>query len=144
LEPLLNLCWRLLITLAICFWLQQPRSRAALALSCVLFLLSPLISATDDLYAMRQVLKESSPGKRTLKRAVNYSFAAGGSNTPPDELNSILQGLPCNQTCGCIVSAHPGVISPGRAPPFLFLAIASQTATLVCGAPSLSSHVILV
>src|ERR1700730_14324338 len=107
----------------------------------MLFLLFPLISATDDLYAMRQVLKESSPGKRTLTRAVNHSFAAGGSNTPPAELNSILQGLPCNKTCGCIVSAHPRVISPGRAPPFLLLAIASQTATLVCGAPSLSSHV---
>jgi hypothetical protein len=131
LELLLNLCWLLPITLAICFWRRQPRSRslqAALALSCVQFLLFPFISATDDLYAMRQVLKESSPGKRTLKRAVNYSFAAGGSNTPPAELNCILQGLPFNQTCGRIVSAHPGVplttctiISPGRAPPFSLL-----------------------
>src|SRR4029077_8985494 len=97
------LCWLLLIPLAFWFWLRQPRFRslqATLALSCLLFLLFPIISATDDLTALRQVFEESSPGKRTLNRAVDHSFAAGGSNTPPAELNSILQGLPCNQTCG--------------------------------------------
>ena len=111
-ELLLNLCWLLLIPIAFCFWLRESRSRslqATLALSCLLSLLFPIISATDDLNAMRQVFEESSPGKRMLKRAVNHSFAAGGSNTPPAELNSLLQGLPFNQTCGCILIAHPGV-----------------------------------
>jgi hypothetical protein len=132
LELLLNLCWLLLILLAFCFWLGQPRSRslqATLALSCLLSLLFPIISATDDLNAMRQVSEESGPGKRMLKRTVNHSFAAGGSNTPAAELHSIFQGLPCNQTCGCILIAPPGVpltacttISPGRAPPFSVLA----------------------
>src|SRR3984893_6473801 len=119
-------------TLAFCFWLRQPRSRslqAAVALSWLLFLLFPIISATDDLNAMRQVFEESSPGKRTLNRAGDHSFATGGSNPPPAELHLILQGLPCDRTCGCILSAHPGVpltacatISPGRAPPFSLLA----------------------
>ena len=87
-ELLLNLCWLLLIPLAFCFWLRQPRSRslqATLALSCLLFLLFPIISATDDLNAMRQVSEESGPGKRMFKRAGNHSLAAGGSNTPPAE-----------------------------------------------------------
>jgi len=128
LELLLNLCWLLLIPLAVCIWLRQPRFRslqAALALACLLFLLFPIVSATDDLTAMRQVYEESTPGKRMLKRAVDHSFAARGSNTPPAELNSVLQGLLCNQTCRCIVIAHPGVsltacatTSPSRAPPF--------------------------
>jgi hypothetical protein len=127
-ELLLNLCWLLLIPIAFCFWLRQLRFRslqAALALSCLLFLLFPIISATDDLNAMRQELEESSPGKRTLTRAADHSFTAGGSNAPPAELSSIFQGLPCNQTCGCIVIARAGVpltgcttISPGRSPPF--------------------------
>src|ERR1700730_11809642 len=114
-------------TLAFCFWLRQPRSRslqAAVALSWLLFLRFPIISATDDLNAMRQVFEESSPGKRTLNRAGDHSFAAGGSNPPPAELNSILQGLPCNRTCGCIVIPEPeaprtacATVSPGRAPP---------------------------
>ena len=131
-ELLLNLCWLLLVPLAFCFWLRQSRSRSPqsmLALSCLLFLLFPIISATDDLNAMRQVLEESSPGKRTLNRAGNHCFAAGGSNTPSAELNSTLQGLRCNQTCGCIVIANPEVFltacstaSPGRAPPFSLLA----------------------
>jgi hypothetical protein len=93
----------------------------------LLFLLFPIISATDDLNAMRQVLEESSPGKRTIKRAGSNSFAAGGS--PPAELNSTLQRPPCGQTCGSILIADPPVaptacttISPGRAPPFSLLA----------------------
>ena len=80
-ELLLNLCWLLLVPLAFCFWLRQLRFRslqASLALSCLLFLLFPIISATDDLNAMRQAVEESSPGKRTLNRAGDHSFAAGG------------------------------------------------------------------
>jgi hypothetical protein len=95
----------------------------------MLFLLFPIISATDDLNAMRQVSEESGPGKRMFKRAGNHSLAAGGSNTPPAELNFILESLPCNETCGGILSAHPGVpltacttLSQGRAPPFSLLA----------------------
>ena len=151
-ELLLNLCWLLLIPLAFCFWLRQPCSRslqARLSLSCLVFLLFPIISATDDLNAMRQVFEESSPAKRTLKRAVDHSFAAGGSNTPPAELNSALPGLPCHRTCGFIVIADPvltrtagATVSLGRAPPVSLLA--QPNGGLVCGEPSLTSHVILV
>lgn len=40
-----------------------------IALACLLVLLFPVISATDDLHAMRAEMEESSPGKRGVRQA---------------------------------------------------------------------------
>jgi hypothetical protein len=72
LEPWLNLCWLLLIAPALCVQRRHLNS-LQLALACLLLLLFSVISATDDLHAMRQEIKESSPGKRTVKKAPNHS-----------------------------------------------------------------------
>jgi hypothetical protein len=74
-ELLLNLAWLLLALPA--FWLWRD-SRAEhdsrrftslqilLALGCMLVLLFPVISATDDLRAMRTEMEESPAGKRSV------------------------------------------------------------------------------
>ena len=68
-EIFLNLCWLFLVLPALLTWRRQERSsrergHASLlrlgALGCALVLLFPVISASDDLHAMRQEMEESS------------------------------------------------------------------------------------
>jgi hypothetical protein len=77
-ELLLNLTWLLLALPAYWLWRRSFRARAhgrlgslqcLLALACLLVLLFPVISATDDLHAMRTEMEESSPGKRGARQA---------------------------------------------------------------------------
>ena len=77
-ELLLNLAWLLLVLPAYWFWrrslatrgLGKPSSlQCLLALGCLIVLLFPVISATDDLHAMRAEMEESSPGKRGVRQA---------------------------------------------------------------------------
>jgi hypothetical protein len=64
-EVLLNLLWFALCILAAWYWLQRwrhsgPRRSAAIqlsALACLLVLLFPVISATDDLYAAQLAIE---------------------------------------------------------------------------------------
>ena len=88
-ELLLNLLWLLLAMPA--FWLWRysriaPERRKAsplhclLALGCLLVILFPVISATDDLQAMRTEMEESP----TSKRSVGHSGSerSGPSKSP--------------------------------------------------------------
>jgi len=68
-EIFLNLCWLFLVVPALLTWRRQERScrergHASLlrlgALGCALVLLFPVISASDDLHAVRQEMEESS------------------------------------------------------------------------------------
>ncbi len=77
-ELLLNLAWLLLALPAYWLWRRSFDTRAQgrlgslqclLALSCLLVLLFPVVSATDDLHAMRAEMEESSPGKRGVRQA---------------------------------------------------------------------------
>jgi hypothetical protein len=76
-ELLLNLTWLLLALPAYWLWRRSFHTRALgklgslqclLALACLLVLLFPVISATDDLHAMRTEMEESSPGKRSARQ----------------------------------------------------------------------------
>jgi hypothetical protein len=66
-ELLLNLIWLLLAVPAFCVWRATKSSPATgkqspqswLTLACILILLFPVVSATDDLQAMRPVMEES-------------------------------------------------------------------------------------
>src|SRR5579872_6132087 len=79
-ELLLNLLWLTLALPAIWMWQHQSvsakncrcfnRIRPIVLFGCVLLLLFPVVSATDDLHAMRQEIEESSPSKRVVKQAV--------------------------------------------------------------------------
>jgi hypothetical protein len=77
-ELLLNLAWVLLALPAYWLWRRDAGWRAArrvsalqglLALGCVLVLLFPVISASDDLHAMRAEMEDSSISKRTVRQA---------------------------------------------------------------------------
>ena len=76
-ELLLNVFWLMLALPAYWLWWRRAGSarkmgdfgslRCLLMLGCVLLLLFPVVSATDDLYAMRSEAEESSSTSRTLK-----------------------------------------------------------------------------
>src|SRR5580658_4018942 len=85
-ELLLNLVWLLLALPAYWLWRLDAGARAArrvsslqclLALGCVLVLLFPVISASDDLHAMRTEMEESSTSKRTVRLASGEKHSAG-------------------------------------------------------------------
>jgi hypothetical protein len=72
-ELLLNLAWLLLALPAYWLWRDSraahdgrrfTSSQVVLALGCMLVVLFPVISATDDLRAMRTEMEESPVGKR--------------------------------------------------------------------------------
>lgn len=79
-ELLLNLLWLTLALPAVWMWRHQSvcaedcprfhRIRPLVLFGCVLMLLFPVVSATDDLHAMRQEMEESSPSKKIVKQAV--------------------------------------------------------------------------
>lgn len=83
-ELLLNLAWMLLALPAYWLWRDsrtasrkfQP-SHSLLALGCMLVILFPVISATDDLHAMRAEMEESPNSKRGACQA-----ASDKSSTP--------------------------------------------------------------
>jgi hypothetical protein len=132
-ELLLNLAWLLLALPA--YWLWRRRApkvtslQCLLALACGLVLLFPVISASDDLHAMRAEMEDSSINKRTVR--------AAGSETNSAWVNR-LQGSPAAlasavglvapevrllEICVTCVSplARPSVFHGGRAPPLSFL-----------------------
>lgn len=93
-ELLLNLAWLLLIVPAFCLWwgsrmAREKRSfsalQALLALGCVLVMLFPVISATDDLLAMRAEIEESPASKRSVRQATADKASASNLKlqTPP-------------------------------------------------------------
>jgi hypothetical protein len=74
-ELLLNLAWLLLALPAYWLWRASRTAPAArrfnsaqclLSLGCLLVILFPVISATDDLRAMRSEMEESPAGKRSI------------------------------------------------------------------------------
>jgi hypothetical protein len=78
-ELLLNLLWLTLALPALWMWRHESvhaqdcprfgRVRPFLLFGCILMLLFPVVSATDDLHALRQEMEESSPSKRIVKQA---------------------------------------------------------------------------
>lgn len=132
-ELLLNLCWLLLIGPGIYLWLRQRRHakpilQFSIALVCLLFLLFPVISATDDLHAMRQEMEESGPSKRALKQVAKRAPGQDFS-TPPAQLPAAVRVLPSNLVRGYVVVCRAAVVvSAGtaipvsRPPPFSSLA----------------------
>jgi hypothetical protein len=137
-ELLLNLAWVLLVVPAYWLWRRDAGARPArrvsslqclLALGCVLVLLFPVISASDDLHAMRSEMEESASSKRTVRQA-----ASDKSSTWTNRL----QGTPAMAACATWpqvpeaqrleISVRPlstlarrYAFHAGRAPPFSIL-----------------------
>src|SRR5712692_7109145 len=137
-ELLLNLVWLILVVPAIWLWRREPVSRKSprlyyvLSLGCVLMLLFPVISATDDLYSICQETEESnsSPSKRTVTQAAGDKVPCwlGSLGTAPSQLISPSSFPPNNEVCGQVltqqsllrVQARLGTRA-GRAPPLSLL-----------------------
>lgn len=82
-ELLLNLVWVLLALPAYWLWRRSMGSergpsslQCLLALGCTLVLLFPVISATDDLHAMRAEMEESASSKRAVRQAASEKGSA--------------------------------------------------------------------
>jgi hypothetical protein len=108
-ELLLNCFWLMLLVPAWWLWRQalSPRSsrhldsaRFLLCLACILFLLFPVISATDDLRAMRSEMEEPGPNKRAVRQAGSEKAAAwhGRLSAPPAEMAQTATFLLCEQS----------------------------------------------
>ena len=85
-ELLLNILWLLLVGPGIYLWIRRRHSKPSfqlcIALACLLFLLFPVISASDDLHAMRSEMEESSPGKRVLEQIAKRSPGVASTAAP--------------------------------------------------------------
>ncbi len=133
-ELLLNLAWLLLALPA--YWLWRGSRTAPdvrkfsslqclFALSCMLVILFPVVSATDDLRAMRNEMEESPVSKRSV-RQVSHDKVSGWKRQDPPALVATAtfllvsvngEGrLPVPAFCVCAPAA-PVIERAGRAPP---------------------------
>ena len=134
-ELVLNLFWLTLAVPAVWVWRQQSacaqdcrgldRIRPFLLLGCVLMLLFPVVSATDDLHALQQEMEES-PSKRMVKQAGDGKSFAGLSSpgVVPALILPVLPG-PNYEVCGRVLLMSSALPQPAhfkerasRAPPF--------------------------
>ena len=137
-ELLLNLAWMLLALPAFWLWRRGGDARVArrvtalqclLALGCAVVVLFPVISATDDLHAMRAEMEESATSKRAVRQAggerssawINRlqnrpALAASGLRLTLEEA-----GLLEVSAISLLSLARPRVLHAGRAPPFSLL-----------------------
>ncbi len=137
-ELLLNLLWVLLALPAYWVWRRDAGVRQGrrfssrqvlLALGCVLVLLFPVISATDDVHAMRAEMEDSSISKRTVRQAGSEKNSAWVNRlqAPPAAVASAawLAAPEVGRLEVSVVRVLPragsGVFYAGRAPPFSLL-----------------------
>jgi hypothetical protein len=134
-ELLLNLVWLLLAMPAYYLWRNARNAQRCtglrslqflLALGCGLVLLFPVVSATDDLHAVRAEMEESS--KRSILHAVSEKSSAGQSwHNPPAALAASAAITPLSQSWNefrvpqLFSPAARFTISAGRAPPIVSL-----------------------
>lgn len=135
-ELLLNLAWALLALPAYWLWRRSAGARGMtslqcfLALGCTLVLLFPVISATDDLHAMRAEMEDSAISKRTVRQAGSDKYAGwiNRVQAPPAAVGRA-DWLPAPEAGRLEISitrvsplVRPAVFRAGRAPPYSLLA----------------------
>lgn len=126
-ETLLNLCWLLLAVVALIAWRRQEAAKphgtpGLIALLCVLVLMFPVISATDDLHPVAQAVEDAS--KRTQKRSVIIKSLSTHIKHGNLHVAGAPKPLVFEPTFECFLQAapvhnsHPGVTSrPCTRPP---------------------------
>jgi len=135
-EYFLNSCWLLLFVVAFRIWRRQTqcvRKRSCgelqrlVSLVCIVFLLFPVISASDDLHAMRPEMEESSSSKRTLKKALDHHADAQCHRAPLAATTPLLVVLPPDEASSwslhkqdCVAAPAALSVLSSRAPPALF------------------------
>jgi hypothetical protein len=131
-ELLLNLAWLLLAIPAWFLWRGHRSARqfgsvhCLLALGCMLVVLFPVVSATDDLHAMRAEMEESPDGKRSIRQTTNdkppvwkWQSAPALPATTSSLIVSIARWQPL-PTASLSTPAAPAIERPSRAPPRSF------------------------
>jgi len=132
-ELLLNLAWLLLALPAYWLW-HDARSappgrkfnslQCLLTLGCLLVILFPVISATDDVCALQTETEESPACKRTIRQISSDKTPAWKWQTPPAltaKINSLIlsnEGWLPALSPESSVPAMPAIERTGRAPPF--------------------------
>lgn len=137
-ELFLNLCWLSLVLPACLLWRErlaaaaEGRGKDTLArplvfictLGCAFVLLFPVISASDDLHAMRAEMEESSPGKRSVSQAGEKGSAwhNGWQTLPATVAATASRGfIPENRlevfSFFVAVTAAPMIVHGSRGPP---------------------------
>jgi hypothetical protein len=135
-ELLLNLTWILMVLPGYWLWRRSVSARSArkvtalqclLALGCVLVLLFPVISATDDLHAMRAEMEESPASKRAVRPA-GEKHSPGVNRLQTPAVAAIPDWLPAPEvkslqvSVSCLSPVTNGFVwHVGRAPPVSFL-----------------------
>lgn len=134
-ELVLNLAWLLLALPAYWLWRSStvvPAGRkfhslqCLLALACLLVILFPVVSATDDLHAMRAEMEESPAGKHTVRPAGNDKAQAWKRQSPPAlagptcSLIVMIEGWRPLAIPRLTLPATPAIKHAGRAPPDSF------------------------
>jgi hypothetical protein len=127
-ELALNLVWLILALPAFVVWRRQPasaRNSGVVLLGCLLVLLFPIVSVTDDLHPISAEIEECSPLKRALKQSTCVKSPTCGydnQGTAPPLHVTLFQ--PENDPFGS-VSEYLHILPPqtqgrtadGRAPP---------------------------
>ena len=129
-ELLLNLAWLLLVLPGYWLWRRSAQKRGIsslqclLALSCALVVLFPVISATDDLHAMRAEMEESGANKRVRQAGSdkNSTWNSRGQNSPAivSTLTIFALGLDGWRYASItrlVLPAAPLVVGSSRGPP---------------------------
>ena len=135
-ELLLNLTWLLLALPAYLLWRGCRSTRAGrrftavqclLALGCLLVILFPVVSATDDLRAMRAELEESPVSKRSIGQSSGERSSASKSQAQPALAVNMYSPVFLEQGWQVVAAvlittpASPAFIRSGRAPPQILL-----------------------
>lgn len=133
-ELLLNLAWLLLAVPAVWLWRRStgaPASRkftalqCVVALGCILVILFPVVSATDDLHVMRNEMEESPASKRNIRHASNDKASPWQGERSPAlvaRTNFLVESDRTWQPLAVPSSnipAPPAIRRPGRSPPSL-------------------------
>lgn len=136
-ELLLNLAWLLLALPAYWLWRDSRTAHAGrefaslqclLALGCMLVVLFPVVSATDDLRAMRAEMEESPTSKRTVRQTATDKVSAWKLQTPPALVRSASSLIVTHEDWHQVPASHlsippePAIARAGRAPPVSFSA----------------------
>jgi hypothetical protein len=134
-ELLLNLAWLMLAFAALgafasrrrsCAWTAAiPHVKALLAIGCMLVLLFPVVSASDDLHPTQAVLEDASKRIHQLNLPAQQMQSHGPAGILPALLTiCLLFSLPVLQwlrpdVATARVTVRERVPRPGRAPPYL-------------------------
>ena len=131
-ELLLNLAWLLLALPAFWLWRRSKNApvgyrfralQCLLALGCMLVILFPVVSATDDLRVMRSETEESPASKKTIRAASNDKASSWKWQSPPAlvSASSFLiisdRGWQSPPVLRVSVPAFPVIERAARAPP---------------------------